>query len=463
MPLVVASSCLVNTGLSAETTATPIAIDVTPTAVQLTGPRSRQQFVVTALFAGGEVQDVTDQVTFSCSDPAILKVEGSRIRPLADGHTRLIATLSTGQTDEVDVLVRQSHTSNPVSFRTEVLAALTKAGCNMGACHGSPSGKGGFRLSLRGYDPPLDLETLRTEFQGRRTNTIHPDASLILKKPLMEISHAGGQRLHRGDAPHRVLRQWIAEGLRIDTSSLPELTKIEVLPGDRVFHDRGARQQLLAMGTFSDGTLRDVTALTVFSSSDDTIATVSADGLVTKSGRGEVAILARYLEKMDTVNLTFLEQIPGFAWSHPEEHNFIDRLVNDKLRRLQILPSALCSDVDFLRRAFLDLCGRLPSLTETNAFLDDPADDKRSRLVDRLLDSPDHASFWTLRWADVLRSNSGTLTPAGVAKFHHWIYEGILRDQPMDQFARTAHRDGERVRESGCQLLACQPRPTGRG
>lgn len=414
--------------------ATITAIDVFPEEFTLHGARARQQLVVTATLSNGEQRDVTNDVAWEIENPALVTLDGSVAHPAADGVTILHARIGE-LTSSATTTVTGAATALPVSFYTEALAALTKAGCNMGACHGSPSGKGGFRLSLRGYDPPLDVLTLRTEFYGRRTNILDPDSSLLLRKPLMEIAHGGGRRLFDGDASHVALREWIAEGMQLDPEGAPTLERIEVFPRQRVLHNSADLQQLTVQGYFSDGTVRDVTELTVFSSSSETVATVSTMGLVEQAGRGETAILARYLDKMDTSYFTFIEDIEGFAWNHPPEYNFIDRLVNEKLEQLQILPSDVCSDAEFLRRAFLDLTGRLPTLAETEEFLNDPAESKRSNLIDRLLDSPDYASFWTLKWADVLRANSGKLTSLGVAKFHSWLYDGVLNDQPMDVFA----------------------------
>jgi hypothetical protein len=306
----------------------------------------------------------------------------------------------------------------------------------MWACHGSPSGKGGFRLSLRAYDPDLDAMTLRSEFFGRRINVVEPGESLLLKKPLMEVAHGGGKRIKKGDVLHRVLEQWIAEGLQLDRPEEATLLKIETLPSQRVLHAPAAQQQVIVMGHFSDGSVRDLTALTDFSSSSESVASVSVSGLVSKNGRGESAILARYLDKMATCHVTFLEDVPGFAWNNPPENNFVDKLVFDKLLTLQILPSDLCTDDEFLRRAYLDTTGRLPTIEESQAFLNDSSPHKRSALVDQLLDSDDYASFWALKWCDILRSNSKKLKFSGVHKFRMWVYDGLKHDKPLDRFAR---------------------------
>ncbi|HVW00420.1 MAG TPA: DUF1549 domain-containing protein, partial [Planctomycetaceae bacterium] len=355
--------------------------------------------------------------------------------PVADGPAQITVSVA-GLTATAEATVKGMGQPSPVSFKNGTIAALSKSGCNMGACHGSPSGKGGFRLSLRGYDPALDIMTLRSEFYGRRTNTLDPSESLLLKKPLMEVAHGGGRRIRKGDPSHRVLFDWIAEGLRLDAATEPDLVKIQILPEGRVFQQASKRQQLIALGTFSDGSVRDVTPLTVFTSSNETVAKVDDNGLVTKQSRGETAVLARYLDKMATSYITFLEDVPGFAWNNPQENSFVDSLVFAKLKQLQILPSDLCTDEEFLRRSYLDATGRLPTVEEANAFLSNTSANKRDELVDKLVDSDDFASYWTLKWADVLRSNSKKLSAAGVHKFRLWIYESIRADKPFDQFAR---------------------------
>ena len=413
----------------------PDALTLAPSKFELRGRRSRLQLVATGRYADNRVLDLTGSARFSVSDPQIVRVAGSVVFPVRDGQVTITAVFGDRKA-EARVVVSGMENPAYVSFKSETLPALTKAGCNMGACHGSPSGKAGFRLSLRGFDPPLDVLTLRKEYFNRRTDIMEPAQSLILKKPLMEVSHGGGRRLHKGDATYHVLFDWISEGLRLDPSDAPDLVTLEVLPQARVLHEPGMRQQLRVNGHFSDGSVRDLTALTVFSSSNESVASVSPDGLVEKTGRGETAILARLLDKMSTASITFLEDVKGFAWTDPPANNFIDTLVFQKLKQLQILPSPLCSDEEFVRRAYLDAAGRLPRPEEALAFLNSKDDGKRDRLVDALVDSPDTAEFWTLKWCDILRANSKKLEPAGVRKFRRWIYESVLADKPLDQFAR---------------------------
>ena len=227
----------------------------------------------------------------------------------------------------------------------------------------------------------LDIVTLRSEYYGRRTNIVSPTESLLLRKPLMELAHGGGRRLKKHDAPYEILHDWIAEGLRLDAATEPDVVKIQVLPEGRVFQKDGARQQLIVLAHFNDGSIRDVTPITCYSSSAESVARVGDDGVVEKVARGETAILARYLDKMATSYITFLEEVPGFVWNNPPETSFVDTLVDAKLKQLQILPSEVCSDEEFLRRAYLDATGRLPMIDESQAFLADQ--------------SPNYATSWS--------------------------------------------------------------------
>ncbi len=410
-------------------------LNVQPSEVTLTGPRGIQQLIVTANADAATIHDATAIAEYRSENPAVASVDKGVVKATGNGTTVIHITRG-GMEVTAKVTVSQFENPAPVAFHTEVLAALTKSGCNMGACHGSPSGKGGFRLSLRGYDPPLDLVTLRGEYFNRRSNVLNPDESLLLRKPLMEVAHGGGRRLHVNDPSHVMLKQWIAEGMKTEPEGAPALLSIELFPKPRVLRDGADQQQLMVNGHFSDGTVRDITALTAFDTSDESIAAITPSGVVTREGRGEATILARYLDKMSTTQISFLTDRPDFQWPNPPEETRIDQLVFGKLKQLQIQPSDLCSDSDFLRRATLDLTGRLPTLEETQAFHADTNPAKRASLVDRLLASDDHARFWSMKWSDLLRCNSKKLTKSGVHKFRRWLYDVVKNDMPLDQFAR---------------------------
>ncbi|MEQ9409286.1 MAG: DUF1549 and DUF1553 domain-containing protein [Fuerstiella sp.] len=410
------------------------ALKISPAEFTLVSARSYQQLAVTANPEARTIFDASAAAEFQSLNEKVAVVRDGIVYPVGDGQTEIRATLG-GRTASAHVTVREVAKHEPVVFGTEVLAALTKAGCNMGACHGSPSGKGGFRLSLRGYDPELDLLTLRGEFFNRRSNLLKPEESLLLRKPLMVVAHGGGQRLQPNQPVYNVLKNWIAEGMRAEQEGTPVLERIKLLPEARVLRNDADRQQLVVQGYFSDGSVRDVTPLTAFDSSDEAVASVSASAMVRREGRGEATILARYLDRMSTSQITFLTDREGYDWQPPEIAESVDQLVFKKLYQLQIQPSDLCSDSDFLRRATLDLTGRLPTVEETTAFLEDTTESRRSAVIDRLLAHDDYARFWSLKWADLLRCNSRRLTSTGVHKFRRWLFDVVRTDMPLNRFA----------------------------
>jgi hypothetical protein len=399
------------------------------------------QLVVTAAMPDDHRYDATHSATYVSSDPQVAVVENSTVLPRGDGkaditiqygeHSKIILVEVTGQGEPA-----------PVSFYHGALAALTKQGCNAGACHGSPSGKGGFRLSLRAFDPELDKLTLIREEFGRRTNPHQPEASLLLLKPLMKAPHGGGLQMTKREPAYALLRDWIAEGCQLDPPTDPRCVRIEVYPpSGRVLKlseatNIGREQQLCVLAHFDDGSVRDVTRLAVYSSSDEQVAEVSTTGLTKGQDRGEAAIMVRYMEFVESVYLTFVREAPGFAWSNPPSNNYIDELVYGKLQQLKYLPSELCSDDEFLRRVYLDAIGVLPTLEETQTFLADAAPDKRSKLIDGLLERPEYARFWALKWGDLLRMTKKAVGESGVHKYHQWLLRSFAANEPYDQFAR---------------------------
>jgi hypothetical protein len=325
--------------------------------------------------------------------------------------------------------------AEPVSFRNEVMAVLSRAGCNMGACHGNQNGKNGFKLSLRGEDPDFDLVALTRDTLGRRTDRLRPEQSLVLLKAVAAVPHEGGKRFEVGSPEYRLLRDWIAGGLRPDPPGGPVLRRLEVSPREQVLVEPAEGVPLRVRAVFSDGSARDVTRLAVFEPSNLNVV-VGRDGVARKQDAGEAAVLVRYLDRQATAQLAFVPARPGFTWQDVPENNYIDRHVFAKLRRLRMLPSPLCSDSVFLRRAYLDAVGVLPTAEETRHFLADPRSDKRARLIDALLERPEFADFWALKWSDLLRNEEKVLDRKGVRRFHDWIRQSIAEGKPLNEFAR---------------------------
>ncbi len=342
----------------------------------------------------------------------------------------LLAVVSTNAAGAADK-------SAPVSFRHEVEPILTRAGCNAGACHGTPSGKNGFRLSLRGYDPALDIVSLTREVQARRLDRLEPAASLLLRKAAGQVPHEGGQRLTPGSLQYNLLRRWIAEGARDDFAAAIPIARLEVIPPRIVLDEPATHQQLRAVAHYGDGSQGEVTHLTRFSVNDETIAAVNADGLAEKRQAGEAAVAAEYLGQMATARLLFRDAAPGFVWHAPPEHNYIDQHVFAKLRLLRLQPSPLCDDSEFLRRVYLDVLGKLPAPDEVRRFLADREAGKRRKVIDALLERPEFADWWALKWTDRLGCNQRFVGKIGAHAYHGWIRQAMLANMPEDELARA--------------------------
>lgn len=414
----------------------PQKIEVFPTAIKLMSNRDTMRIVVTGHYADGAIQDLTRIAEMTSTNPAIAEVANRVVRPKGDGNSEVLIKVG-GHEAKIPVTVSSASLPRPRSFEFDAMVALSKNGCNSGACHGSPSGKGGFRLSLRAFDAKFDELTLIHEDFGRRTNALKPEESLLLLKPLMKVPHGGGLKLRASDPAYQVLREWIAEGCKMDPPSAPRCVKLELYPpSGRVLKRPAHTQQLSVLAHFSDGTIRDVTEMAVFSSSDEQVASVSVDGLVVGQERGEAAIIVRYLEHIQSCFLTFVRDIEGFAWNNPPRNNYVDDLVHQKLQQLKFLASGTCTDEEFVRRVYLDVIGVAPTIEETTAFLGNPATDKRAKLIDQLLDRPEFAKFWTLKWGDLLRLTSKQVGGDGVYKYHRWVERAFASNMPYDQFAR---------------------------
>lgn len=435
-----------------------------PADVKLTSRRASAQLLASLKLPDGSVADVTRKATFESQTPAIVQVTNTgRLIPRGDGSAVVLIRYE-GSEVRVPVEVTGHSQADRVDFDTDVIASLSKAGCNQGACHGSPQGKNGFRLSLRGFDPALDFMTLTREDYGRRTNTSDADASLVLRKGLGEVPHQGGTRFQRSSPEYQILRAWIESGCQPspaaasagtppkpgDKPTNPKLVRLEVLPGSHRLAETLPEQQLIARAHFDNGAVRDVTDLAVFSTNEKEAAEISSSGLVTFRQTADVAFLVRYLDRITGVRLSYLKRDPEFRFQSPPEANIVDRLVFARQRDLQLNPAGLSDDPTFLRRVYVDVTGTLPTADEAKRFLDSTATDKRARLIDELLDRDEYAYLWALKWADLMRGSDVTISKRGVHSFHRYLVDRFRNDRPFDEFARetltslgnTLHKPG---------------------
>jgi hypothetical protein len=322
-----------------------------------------------------------------------------------------------------------------VTFLRDVAPVLNKASCTSGPCHGSAKGKNGFKLSLRGYDPKFDYESLLYDLSGRRFNRADPARSLMLAKPTQEVAHGGGLRIEPNSRYYKIIYDWIAQGVPYGDEAKDTVTRIAVEPGNIFMKAPGEGAAVKVVAHYGDGTSRDVTEDSTVESSVPDVAAV--DGASVKGARvGEAALLVRYQGKFVTLPVTVLNPKPGFTWKQLAQHNYIDQLIDRKLQRLKIQPTAAVDDSGFLRRVSLDLTGQAPTPDQVLAFLNDKSPQKRSRIIDQLVASPAFVDHWTLKFADLLQNNRKYLGEKGAYGFQDWIRERVSQNTPYDQFVR---------------------------
>lgn len=414
---------------------TPTSVAIGPESPPLRGRHSTRQMIATGRYADGSVRDLTRLLFWTSLDPAVATVsDRGQVFPRGNGTATIVARHGSIESSAV-VKVQQMDQPAPVSFRRDVIPAFSQAGCNTGACHGTPTGKGGFRLSLRGYLPDQDFLTLSREAGGRRINIMATESSLLLTKPLGEVAHEGGLRLSRSSKSYELLRDWIKEGARDDPAA-PAPVKLEIVPESRVLNAPARSQQLVVLLHLADGSIRDVTPICYYDTSSPEIAEVDPDAYVRFKNRGEVAVIAHYLNLVANIRLTHLVEVPGFKPAQVPRDDVVDNAVFSKLNRMRISPSGPCTDQEFIRRVYLDTIGILPTPQEVQEFVSSGRGDRRDQVIDRLLGRPEFYDFWALKFADILRSNGRLIQPKGAYVFHRWIRAALEREMPMDRFVR---------------------------
>ncbi len=327
---------------------------------------------------------------------------------------------------------------NPVTFLRDIAPILNKAGCTSGTCHGAAKGKNGFKLSLRGYDPQFDYESLLYDLSGRRFNRAEPGKSLMLAKPAQEVAHGGGQRFEKDSAYYKLIYTWISQGVPFGDPNKDTVADLQVEPSEILMPKPGEALTAKVIARFKDGQTRDVTREAVIESNMPDIAKVSASAEVQGERIGEATLLVRYQGKFSALPVTVLNPKPGFVWSARSQYNYIDQKIDAKLQRLKIQPSPVVDDATFLRRVSLDLTGQIPTPQSVQAFLADqtPSRLKRSKIIDGLIASPAYTDHWTVKWGDLLQSSRKYLGDKGVYEFREWIRDSIAANKPYDKMVR---------------------------
>jgi hypothetical protein len=406
-----------------------------PDQFELKGPTARQQLVADQWTEGHFAGQLTN-VTFTSEDTNVVRISGDLAVPVGNGQTKIRLQ---GADLAAEARVTVSDHDQPVrwSFRNDVQPVLAKVGCNAGACHGAAAGQNGFRLSLRGFDDEGDYLALTHQAQGRRVVLSDPGRSMILLKPTATIPHKGGRRFSTNSIEYKILSEWIASGVPGPQPQDPRIVRLEVLPA-KVLLSPGGSQQLLVRAYFSDGHSRDVTHWAKFTDANSAVSQTGDSGLVKVMGYGEGAITAWYLSKITvaTVTVPYPNAVPPDTFAKAERRNFIDDLALEKLKDLNLPPSPRASDSEFLRRAYLDTIGVLPTAEEARDFLADTTSDKRDRLIETLLRRPEFVDYWSYKWSDLLLVNSDKLRTAAMWSYYDWIRNNVAANTPWDLFVR---------------------------
>ncbi|MFO0798779.1 MAG: DUF1553 domain-containing protein [Gemmataceae bacterium] len=411
-----------------------VALEARPAAVALDGPFQYTQLLVTAKLDNGETVDATRIAQFLLPEQLVTQKAGL-VRPAAEGKGD-ISIVVGDKSVRVPVEVRGATADPAVSFVRDVQPVLSKLGCNAGTCHGAQAGKNGFKLSLRGYDAVFDYRALTDDLESRRINRAAPERSLLLLKTSGVVPHQGGVLTQPGEPNYEVIRRWVAQGAKLDLDAV-RVKSIEIFPKNPTLTRIGTRQQFAVIATYADGRTRDVTAEAFIDSSNTEVVAADRGGIVTGVRRGEATMLARYEGAYAASTVVILGDRAGFAWEQRPVQNWIDELVDRKLKQVMVQASPLCTDEEFVRRVYLDLTGLPPEPQDVRAFLADdrPSREKRDALIDRLVGSEPFVEHWTNKWADLLQVNRKFLGDVGASSFRGWIRNALATNQPYDKFA----------------------------
>ena len=414
-----------------------LSIEILPPDINLESVRDSHKAIVMARFADGTTRDVTKNANLTITNAKLAKLDGDVLLPLEDGTTEVTASLG-GKTAKVPLVVKDAKKDRPVSFKLDIMPIWMRSGCNQGGCHGAARGKDGFRLSLFGFDPDGDYNRLTREMVGRRINLAIPEESTLVEKSIGAVPHSGNQCFDEKSIYYKNLIEWISNGTPKDADNVATVTGVEIFPKQAVLEGRNATQQITLRAKYSDGTDRDVTNLALFMSNNDPTASVSKSGLVTSGDRGEAFVLARF--NVFSITSQILVIPDNLKYERPKlaETNYIDQLADEKLHKLRIIPSSICTDEDFVRRSFIDVIGEMPKPEEVAAFMIDGSPKKREALIDTLLQRKEFTEVWVMKWSELLQVRSGVNNNTApfyknALLYYNWLQDKIAKNQPLNE------------------------------
>ncbi|NOZ40420.1 MAG: DUF1553 domain-containing protein [Planctomycetes bacterium] len=421
-----------------------VSLAVYPAQVALNHADDFQQMLAVATRADGVTLDVTKLANWQLAEqepsqekPGVIVFNSGQLTATADGTAEITIEFA-GLQASADVRATHIEQKKPVSYRHDIVPIFLRAGCNSGSCHGSSRGKDGFRLSIFGFDLSGDYHRLTHELATRRLNYALPDESLLLLKATGAVPHTGGKKIDLESDYYRKLLRWIAAGAINDLAGAPTVDSLAIYPPSAAMGIDGQTQQFVAVATYSDGTTRDVSSLALFQTSNDVSAAITADGLVTSAQPGEAFIMARFDTHTVGSQVLVLRTDKPYEPSNEAPANYIDELVNQKLRTLRIYSSPLCTDEEFLRRVSLDISGRLPKREEHDTFLASKSPTKRAEKIDELLAEPQFAQLWAQKWAELLliRTEPNRVEYKPMFLYWEWLTEQITAGRPLDEMIR---------------------------
>ena len=415
-------------------TAATVSLKVYPPEIRVHAGES-QMLLLIATDSDGVTREVTSEAKWSYSAPSSAAMANSRtLNALKQGSGELVAGFDgVSAKAPVEVLPERRH---ELSFINDIVPIFTRADCANSNCHGSVRGQKGFKLSLFGSDPQLDYEAITKNSEGRRINRDDPSKSLVLMKPTMQIAHGGGLRFKIDSSEYKLMLEWLTKGAQYDAPGQARLRKLSVYPPEYRLTGIGNALQLIAVGEYSDGSVRDLTNIVRYSSNIGAIASVTTGGMVKPEIPGETAIMARTMGQAAAVPVLVVKDRPMANYPAVRETNYIDKHVFAKLKRINVSPSEVSTDEEFVRRVYLDTVGHSPSLAEVTAFLSSTRPDKRAALIDELLDRPERADTWAMRFADMYRAGYNEAGQKGGGAFARWFRDQVRKDVPYDEMVR---------------------------